>query len=168
MANPSKISHMHPTHNTLAEAIREKSVVVLNKHLAAAIDLQAQLKHAHWNVRGHGFIAVHELFDKVVDVVADAADEMAERSAALGGVASGTVQVAAAQSFLVPYPLGIADVQKHIFAVSAALAAFGQSVREAIDVSASNKDADTADLFTQISRAIDHQLWFVEAHATEK
>ena len=25
-------------------------------------------------------------------------------------------------------------------------------------------DADTADLFTEISRAIDKQLWFVEAH----
>jgi hypothetical protein len=25
-------------------------------------------------------------------------------------------------------------------------------------------DADTADLFTEISRAMDKQLWFVEAH----
>jgi starvation-inducible DNA-binding protein len=159
---------LYPTHNTLPEEIRENSIVLLNKHLAAAIDLQGQLKQAHWNVRGHGFIAVHELFDKVVDVAADAADDMAERCAALGGTAAGTVQVAAAQSFLVPYPLQIADVQKHIFAVSAALAAFGQSVRGATDAATKAGDADTADLFTQISRAIDHQLWFVEAHATVK
>ena len=38
---------MQFTHNTLPEAIRLQSVTALNKHLAAAIDLQAQLKQAH-------------------------------------------------------------------------------------------------------------------------
>ncbi len=56
---------MHQTHNTLPEAVRMQSVPALNRHLAAAIDLHGQLKHAHWNVRGPGFIAVHELFDTV-------------------------------------------------------------------------------------------------------
>jgi starvation-inducible DNA-binding protein len=56
---------MQPTHNTLSENIRTQSVELLNKHLAAAIDLHAQVKQAHWNVRGPSFIAIHELFDKV-------------------------------------------------------------------------------------------------------
>ena len=56
---------MHPTHNTLSENIRAQSVELLNKHLAASIDLQAQVKQAHWNVRGPSFIAVHQLFDTV-------------------------------------------------------------------------------------------------------
>ncbi len=166
MAEMPQGAPLYFTHNTLTEIIRESSIVLLNRHLAAAIDLQGQLKQAHWNVRGHGFIAVHELFDKVAAIVADAADEMAERCAALGGAVAGTVQVAAAQSFLVPYPLMIADVQKHVFAVAGALASFGQSVREAATTATKGNDADTADLFTQVSRAIDHQLWFIEAHAT--
>ena len=33
---------MHQTHNTLDLLIREKSINVLNRHLAAAIDLQGQ------------------------------------------------------------------------------------------------------------------------------
>jgi starvation-inducible DNA-binding protein len=37
-------------------------------------------------------------------------------------------------------------------------------VREAIDTAAAAGDADTADLFTGISRELDKQLWFVEAH----
>ncbi len=45
--------------------IRVQSVELLNLHLAAAIDLHAQMKQAHWNVRGPGFIAIHELFDRV-------------------------------------------------------------------------------------------------------
>jgi hypothetical protein len=43
---------MQTTHNTLSENIRAQSVELLNKHLAAAIDLHAQVKQAHWNVRG--------------------------------------------------------------------------------------------------------------------
>ena len=55
-----------------------------------------------------------------------------------------------------------------MFAVSGTLAAFGQSAREAIDQAATFGDADTADLFTEISRGIDHQLWFVESHIAPK
>jgi starvation-inducible DNA-binding protein len=149
---------MQPTRNTLSENIRAQSVELLNKHLAAAIDLHAQVKQAHWNVRGPSFIAIHELFDKVSTEVESYSDLIAERAGGLGGTAYGTIQVAAERSFLVPYPLGIADEQEHVFAVSGTLAAFGQSAREAIDQAATFGDADTADLFTEISRGIDHQL----------
>ena len=159
---------MQPTHNTLSENIRAQSVALLNKHLAAAIDLHAQTKQAHWNVRGPNFIAIHELFDKVSVEVENYSDLIAERTRGLGGTAHGTVLVAAEHSFLVPYPLGIADEQQHAFAVSGALAAFGQSVRDASDLAADFGDVSTADLFTEISRGIDHQLWFVESHIVPK
>ena len=155
---------MHPTHNTLSESIRAQSVALLNKQLAAAIDLHGQLKQAHWNVRGFGFIAIHELFDKAADAALQAADLLAERAAGLGGTAEGTVQTASARSYLVPYALGVADEAKHLFAVAAALAAFGQSIRDAAAALTTQGDATTADLFTEISRGIDQQLWFVESH----
>ena len=159
---------MHHTHNTLSENIRAQSVEILNKHLAAAIDLHAQLKQAHWNVRGPNFIAIHELFDKAAAEAESYSDLLAERAGGLGGLAQGTVQLAAERSFLVPYALGIADEQQHVFAVSAALAAFGQSAREAIDLAATLGDMDTADLFTEISRGVDQLLWFVESHIAPK
>ena len=159
---------MQSTHNTLSQNIREQSAQLLNRHLAASIDLHGQMKQAHWNVRGPGFFAVHELFDKIADIALDFADEIAERAAAMGAIAEGTVQVAASRSYLVPYPLRIADTKEHIFAVSATLAAFGQSIREAIGQAAAFGDAATADLFTQVSRGIDHQLWFVESHMAPK
>jgi starvation-inducible DNA-binding protein len=40
-------------------------------------------------------------------------------------------------------------------------------VREAIDEAAQFGDADTADVFTEISRETDKQLWLVEAHLHE-
>ncbi|KAB7739165.1 DNA starvation/stationary phase protection protein Dps [Parvibaculum sedimenti] len=159
---------MQPTRNTLPENIRAQSVELLNRHLAAAIDLHSQIKQAHWNVRGLSFIAVHELFDKVAEEAENYSDLMAERAGGLGGTAYGTIQMAAERSYLIPYPLGIADEQQHIFAVAGALAAFGQSVREAIDQASGFGDADTADLFTEISRDVDHQLWFVESHVAPK
>ncbi len=159
---------MHPTHNTLSENIRTQAVELLNRHLAAAIDLHGQLKQAHWNVRGPSFIGVHELFDKVAGEADSYSDLIAERAAGLGGVAEGTVQVAAERSFLIPYPLRIADENQHIFAVAATLAAFGQSARDAIRQSETLGDADTADLFTEVSRGVDHQLWLVESHVAPK
>jgi starvation-inducible DNA-binding protein len=160
--------NMRNTHNTLSEDIRAKSVGLLNKHLVAVIDLHGQVKQAHWNVRGPAFIAFHELFDKVADTVEGYSDTLAERAAALGGTAQDTVQVAADRSFLVPYALGIADEKEHIVTLSASLAAFGKSARLAINEAAAHGDADTADLFTEISRGIDRHLWFVESHLTPK
>jgi starvation-inducible DNA-binding protein len=76
---------MQKTANTLSKNIRAKSVAVLNRHLAATIDLHAQVKQAHWNVRGPTFIAIHELFDKVADAIEGHSDTIAERAGVLGG-----------------------------------------------------------------------------------
>jgi len=159
---------MHPTRNTLSENIRAQSVELLNKHLAAAIDLQAQVKQAHWNVQGPNFIAIHELFDKVSAEAGNYSDLIAERARGLGGVAQGTIQLAVKRSFLVPYSVEVADEQEHVFAVAGTLAAFGQSVREASDLAADFGDVSTADLFTEISRGVDQQLWLVESHAVPR
>ncbi len=155
---------MQLTHNTLPQEVRTQSVELLNRQLAAAIDLHAQLKQAHWNVRGPGFMAIHELFDRVSGEVEGFSDLLAECAGGLGGTANGTVQVAARQSYLVPYPLGIADETKHLFAVAAALAAFGGAIREAIGKATAIEDPTTADLLTEISRGVDQELWFVESH----
>ena len=159
---------MQSTHNTLPEPIRRQSIELLNKHLAAAVDLHGQVKQAHWNVRGPGFIAIHKLFDKVSEAVEDFSDQLAERAGGLGGTAQGTVQTAAERSFLIPYPHGVADEKSHVFAVASSLAAFGQSARDAIDQATKSGDIATADLFTEIVRGIDQQLWFVESHIAPK
>jgi starvation-inducible DNA-binding protein len=44
------------------------------------------------------------------------------------------------------------------------LATFCKAAREAIDEAERSGDADTADVFTEISRETDKQLWLVEAH----
>ena len=160
-----KDTMINRTHNTLSENVRAQSIELLNRYLAASIDLRAQLKHAHWNVRGAAFIAVHELFDKVAAATDGYADTIAERAAALGGTAHGTVQFASERSFLVPSVVGVAEEKPHIEAISGALASFGEYTRKAIDEVALWGDFGTADLFTEVSRSVDHQLWLVESHS---
>lgn len=155
---------MHNTQNDMPKDARAKVIDLLNTHLAALTDLSAQAKQAHWNVKGMQFIALHELFDKVHLAVTAFVDEVAERAVELGGSANGTVQAAVKGSPLKPYPLEIVSGPDHVRALSAVLAAYGKLARESIDAAGKLGDADTADLFTEISRVIDKQLWLVEAH----
>ena len=158
----------HKTKNELPKNVRGKMIDLLNQQLADVRDLGLQAKHAHWNVKGPNFIALHELFDKVVDEVDEFTDEIAERAVQLGGVASGTVQAIAENSRLTAYPLDLASGKEHVAALSSALAKFGASARAAIETAGEDGDMDTADLFTEVSRGIDKLLWFVEAHAQAK
>ena len=58
----------------------------------------------------------------------------------------------------------IADGMAHVEGVARALSTFGQEARNTINEASKLDDADTADMFTEISRGIDKWLWFVEAH----
>ncbi len=155
---------LHNTKIDLPKGKREKVIAILNQRLADAADLKSQAKQAHWNVKGMNFIALHELFDQVATELDTHVDDLAERITTLGGTAMGTVRVAAQNSSLAEYPLEITDGAAHVDALSTALADFGKKIRADIDKTDELGDADTADLFTGISRAIDKQLWFVEAH----
>lgn len=152
------------THNTLPSEICLKSSDTLNLHLSAALDLHAQLKQAHWNVRGKGFFGVHSLLDSIAAKVEDYSDMIAERIGFMDQTAQGTLAVAAERSFLVPYTLGLADEKQHLFAIASALAAFAQSVRKAVTDLTKDDDVAAADLMTDILRGIEQQLWFVESH----
>ena len=155
---------MHKTKNDLPETTRTKVCELLNARLADAIDLQTQMKQAHWNVKGPHFISLHELFDKINEDVEEYVDDIAERAVELGGTVLGTARSVAKNSTLAEYPLQIWSGHDHVAAVSTALASFGKLARAAIDQTDEMRDKDTADLFTGISRGVDKWLWMVEAH----
>lgn len=152
----------------LSEHVRKGSIALLQTRLADSIDLEAQTKQAHWNVKGKDFFQLHLLFDKIHEEVEEFVDLIAERITALGGVADGRVQTVAATSSLYEYPLQARGGEAHLKALAGALAQFGKAVRADIDAADALGDKDTADLFTNLSRETDKQLWFVEAHLTEE
>jgi len=163
--SPMGAPRMYETENDISREHRMELNTLMNQRLASAVDLQMQMKQAHWNVKGPSFIGLHELFDKVAEAVEAYVDQIAERIVQLGGVAEGTVRMAASRTRLVEYSTEISDGMAHVEGVARALSTFGEEARNTIDKADELEDADTADLFVEISRGIDKWLWFVEAHS---
>ncbi len=152
----------------LTPETRRIVVATLTKTLAATLDLKTQVKQAHWNVKGLEFFQLHELFDEMAGEVEEYGDMVAERITALGAIAYGTARIAAEQSPLPEYPLGAVDGVEHVTALAERYALYAKHLREGIETTDAAGDADTADLYTEISRTIDKRLWFLEAHLTKK
>ena len=148
----------------LPEATRQKLVELLNQQLADTFDLYSQTKQAHWNVKGPHFIQLHLLFDNLAEEVFGFVDIIAERATALGGMATGTLRMAAESSRLPELPLKVVDGIAVVTELTEHYADLAASTREAIKTTAEWGDADTADLFTAQSRALDKALWFLQAH----
>ncbi len=155
---------LHPTRIDIPEATRAEIVDLLNETLAYTLDLKTQVKQAHWNVKGLDFYQLHELFDELAGELEEYIDMFAERVTTLGGVAMGTARVAAQVSQLPEYPFDILDGKAHITALADRYAPYGKLLRDGIAKTDDLGDADTADLYTEVSRSIDMRLWFLEAH----
>lgn len=157
-----------PKHGTtridMPQQQRERMIALLNEQLADTIDLRYQVKQAHWNVKGPHFIALHELFDDLYKALDGPVDEIAERVTALGGVAMGTARIAAKASRLPELPHDLVEGMKLVALLADRYAMLCRSTRAAIETADEAEDADTADLFTGISRELDKTLWFLEAH----
>lgn len=159
-----KTEGFYPTSIDLPLDTRTNIVKILSQTLASTLDLKTQTKQAHWNVKGLNFYSLHLLFDEMASELEEFVDMVAERITALGGTALGTARIAAANSRLSEYPTDIVEGKEHVKALSDRFAAYGAHLRKAIEDTDNLSDADTADLYTEISRAIDKRLWFLEAH----
>ncbi|WP_156255048.1 DNA starvation/stationary phase protection protein Dps [Sandarakinorhabdus oryzae] len=155
---------MYTSRLDLPEHVRHAAIALLQAMLANAVDLVRQAKQAHWNVKGPNFFMLHQLFDALHDTVEEFEDTIAERITALGGTADARVQTVAATTVLYDYPIAASSGEAHLKALAGSLGEFGKHARAAIEAAAVAGDADTADLFTGLSRECDKQLWFVEAH----
>lgn len=157
-------SRLYPTSIDIPTNTRSQVVTLVNQTLAATLDLKTQVKQAHWNVKGTDFYQLHELFDEIATEVEEYIDLFAERITALGGYACGTARMAAAASILPEYPTDILAGMEHVSALIQRFAPYGKHLRDAIAKTAELGDADTSDLYTEVSRTIDKRLWFLEAH----
>jgi starvation-inducible DNA-binding protein len=89
---------MYQTKNDVPDHTRADVIAILNARLADRIDLMQQAKNAYWNVQETTFIALHTLFDEIVDAAEEYMDLLAERVMHLGGTAEGKLQGATQRS----------------------------------------------------------------------
>jgi starvation-inducible DNA-binding protein len=162
--NNNHKQRLYPTSIDLSASTREQVIEVLSLTLASTLDLKTQVKQAHWNVKGMDFYQLHEMFDEIAGELEEYVDMFAERITALGGLAMGTARIAAKDSILPEYPFDILDGKEHVKALADRFAPYAKLLRDGIAKTDDLGDADTADLYTEVSRTIDKRLWFLEAH----
>lgn len=155
---------LHLTRIDIPQEIRMDLIALLNQTLACTVDLRSQVKQASWNVRGKDFFQLQDLFKNIATELDAHADLMAERLVVLGGVALGTVRSTAGRSTLPEYPCDIAAGNTHALALAERFAHYATVMRSAITHAADVGDADTAAVYTDISRGVDKRLASLEAH----
>lgn len=143
---------------------RKKVEALLNQMLADLTDMAARTKHAHWNVTGPHFMALHLHFDTLHEALEGHIDAVAERTAALGGFVTGRLSDAAKATRLPEFPADTRDGIAVVRVLAESLAMVSNSARDGIDTAEEDKDMVTADLLTQVSGDLDKQLYFLEAH----
>ncbi len=154
----------HKTTNDTESNTKATVIPMLNARLADGIDLALATKQAHWNVKGPQFMQVHLMLDTLRTDLDTYNDTMAERVAQLGGAALGTTQTTAKSTKLPPYPTDISAIEDHLKAMVERTGMVANAVRKNIDEADDAGDADTADVFTEVSRGLDKWLWFLESH----
>jgi len=143
---------------------RQEMIGVLNTPLADTFNMFSFMKHAHWNVKGPQFMALHELFDEIATGLLARVDMIAERATALGGMALGTSRIVSESSQLESYPLTVGDGMETILVPANRMAQVAANIRGAASRAEQLADRDTNDLFIEVSRDLDKWLWFLEGH----
>ncbi|MDR1448328.1 MAG: DNA starvation/stationary phase protection protein [Candidatus Ancillula sp.] len=147
---------------------RQTDTAVQNLQLVVDIlnDLALTLKHAHWNVTGPNFIAVHEMLDPQIEKVRESVDTAAERIAALGGSPNGLSSsvLKVAKENLPQYTLtNKAETLKHLKALDEQYTAIETILRAVIE------ELDSADLISSnivqdFLLDLEQFQWFIRSH----
>lgn len=139
----------------------------LQERLTDYNDLHLILKHAHWNVTGPNFIAVHEMLDPQVDLVRGYADEVAERISTLGGAPIGTPEGHAADRTPLQYERTTGNALQHIADLNKTYTQVLNGVRDSMGV-AGPIDPVTEDIYIAQAAELEKFQWFLRAHLEDE
>ena len=162
--DPKTVKRMYKNRVALPDDVKEKVVDIMNRKLAASLDMYSQAKFAHWNVKGMNFYQLHLVFDDTAKTVFKQIDAIAERITQLGGVANGTVRQSAEVSPIAPYNTEAVSGPDHLKALADALGTYCAELRSASDDIDDAGDEPTADFFKQLVVDTEEELYFLESH----
>jgi len=157
--------HKNATHTVPGLTVSTGHLIAdaLQTRLQGLNELSLILKHAHWNVVGPNFVAVHEMLDSQVDEVRDFVDEIAERMAALGVAPNGLSGNLVATRQTPEYPLGRATAQDHLKMIDSYYSHNIEAHRVVLEHNG-HLDPISEDLLVAQTRALEKLQWFIRAH----
>lgn len=136
---------------------------ILQERLHALNDLQLTLKHAHWNVVGPNFIAVHEMLDPQIEEVRGYVDDLAERMATMGVSPNGLPGAIVAERTWDDYDINRASGVEHLAALDLVYDGVISDHREAL-ARVSDVDPITEDMLIGQVRGLELFQWFIRSH----
>lgn len=136
----------------------------LNQLLADSYALMANTHHAHWNVEGSDFFALHKAFQEQYEELFEAVDEVAERLRALDSYPIGGLRTLAKQAGMEEFPGGALPARDF---VAGLVIAHEKTLTDAIalrDAAGDANDLETQDL--AIGRIQWHQktAWMLKSY----
>ena len=136
----------------------------LNATSYLMLDYANKVKLAHWNTRGPLFNQLHEFFDEIHGHTLGFVDLMAERVLQLGAIVDLDTKVVGEKSDLKPYPLETTRGLEHVKVLVNYAKTIAQNIHQHIEKCLESHDNTTADIYTEISRQFEKDLWMLEAH----
>ena len=135
----------------------EQIVEALNADLANAYVLYHQVHKHHWNVEGAEFLDIHVFLQEVYEDVEDAADELAERLQALGGVPHGSMAALAEHATAESEDENVYDIRTSLASDLEIMGDIIESYREHIELTKGLGDYATSHMLRE-------QLLTLEEH----
>jgi DNA-binding ferritin-like protein len=136
----------------------EQIIEALNTDLAATYVLYHQLKKHHWNVEGAEFLGIHEYLGEAAEDAEEAADELAERAQALGGVPIASGSRLEEHAPVEPEDSNVYDIRTSLRNDMVMYGEIIETVRDHVELAEGLGDHATAELLRQ-------QLLTLEEHA---
>ena len=127
----------------------EQIIDALNTDVADAYVLYHQLHKHHWNVEGAEHLGVHEFLEEAYEDVEDAADELAERVQALGGVPHASMTALSEAATVEPEDEDVYDIRTSFENDIEMYGSIMESYREHIELAENLGDHATGELLRQ-------------------
>ncbi|GHH49605.1 Dps family protein [Lentzea cavernae] len=154
----------NPITSPLADADRDAVGAILQATLVDLVDLSLIGKQAHWNVIGKNFRSVHLQLDELVVIARNAADQVAERAAALGVTPNGTAKTIAASSGVAEIETGWLKEEQVVTSITTSLGSLIARMRTRIEES-DKHDLVSQDLLIGITQDLEQAHWMWQAQS---
>ena len=140
----------------------EQIIEALNRDLADAYVLYHQLHKHHWNVEGAEFLDIHVFLQDVYEDVEVAADDLAERLQALGGVPHASMTTLSEHATVEPEDEDVYDIRTSLANDLEMMGDIIESYREHIELAAGLGDHATAQMLREQLETIEEHTHHIE------